>query len=764
MLDGSIMEADRLRLAALLALELPALGISGAAGDSSRLLEESKNAINRILSKRRGELVRVIGDNFLAIFDNCKDAVDAALEIAESLSALAATLSAQANLLSPRMGIHVGDVAFYEKSVFGPTVDGAEILRSATDPGELCVSGEVLSFLRSRSDIEALPLPERPQGLLPQGMKGFILTKSARQIDNSPDSAAPTSAGRNSDKTSSLDEIRRAILDEIRKRGRRLSVDEARSQFGWYGIEATEVIASLADDGILTGKRRTPAKAGNSADMGRSEPGAAGLGGETRHSQSAGYSWSRPASSLSSTGSDIASEIGRSIESAVHAIVSEIERSVENKAKYQPHRKNGSGREGYGDYDEALGKPLVSEAEGQRASKQRSKRQRTSPSKSLSTGAFERYRKEISAKAEKQKKGLVGGIISFAVINAALWYINMNIATGFAWAPIVSTFWGFGVIESIFSARRLSRQARETEALPDLDEGQTKELKEIHKARNSIGSHFFSTLSISAGLTAINLATKSSDPWHLIPIGVLSIIFVIHLLSYMATGPGKAAKFFSKLGLRRNKKSLEEARRQREAKTTVLGAYADLYQNAEESASEIEAALEDFAPEFKEEMKPQLKDYLGQVLLLAKTANELDGIIGDIPVEALKKDKAELKVKLEKASPSMRSEYEDSIREVEAQEESFKALNEQRELIDLRLRSSVNQIQQLRLDLAKAKAADKEREALLPESLISSVRSRSEELSNYIEDLKKGHLEALADPFEELEKAQNKQDSAAKNS
>jgi len=242
------------------------------------------------------------------------------------------------------------------------------------------------------------------------------------------------------------------------------------------------------------------------------------------------------------------------------------------------------------------------------------------------------------------------------------------------------------------------------------------------------------------------------------------VIFVIHFISYISTCPRRARQFFSKLGLKRNKKNLEEARRQREKKTTELGSYAELYQNAEESASEIETALGDFAPEFKQEMQPQLKDYLGQVLLLAKTANELDGIIGDIPVEALKKDKGELKVKLEKASPSMKSKYEDSIREVEAQEESFKALVEQRELIDLRLHSSVNQIQQLRIDLAKAKAADKEREALLPESLISSVRSRSEELSNYIEDLKKGHLEALADPFEELERAQKEQESANKPS
>jgi hypothetical protein len=762
------MEANRLRLSAVLSLELPALGISSPAGQSSRLLEESKNAMHRILNQRRGELVRAIGDNFLAVFENCKDAVDASLDISDSLKILSANLLVQPDLLYPRMGIHVGDVAFYEKNIFGPTVDSAEILRSAVDPGELCVSGEVLSLLQTRTDIEVTPLNNEAQSILPEGVKGFILTKTpgrgtqptespsdpvtaADAASSASSNSAPNgtnSSAKSGDRTPSLEEIRRAILDEIRKRGRRLSVEEARSQFGWYGIEATEVIASLADSGILTGKRKSSAgqaRANGPADTAR--PAEASRN-----------------SAASSTGSDIASEIGRSIESAVHAIVAEIERSVENKAKQQPHHRNGTRKDKLDQYEDSLDEPLVSDSERQRSTRNRSRRQAKIPTNSLSTSSFDRYRKEISTKAEKQKKGLAGNIISFAIINAALWFINLNIATGFAWAPIVSTFWGFGVIESIFSARRLSRQAKETEALPDLDERQTKEIKEIHKARSSVGSHFFSTLSVSAGLTVINMATGSPNPWHLIPIGILSIIFVIHFLSYIATGPRRARQFFSKLGLRRNKKSLAEARRQREAKTTELGAYADLYQNAEESAAEIETALGDFAPEFKEEMKPQLKDYLGQVLLLAKTANELDSIIGDIPVEALKKDKVELRTKLEKASPSMKSNYEGSIKEVEAQEESFKALVEQRELIDLRLRSSVNQIQQLRLDLAKAKAADKEREALLPESLISSVRSRSEELSNYIEDLKKGHLEALTDPFEELEKSQALLESSKKPS
>jgi hypothetical protein len=110
---------------------------------------------------------------------------------------------------------------------------------------------------------------------------------------------------------------------------------------------------------------------------------------------------------MSSTGSDIAGEIGRSIESAVHAIVAEIERSVENKAKYQPHRKNGSRRrDSFDEYEGPLDKPFVSASDRPRTPGQGSRRQRTSPSKTLSAGAFERYRKEISAKAEKQKKGL----------------------------------------------------------------------------------------------------------------------------------------------------------------------------------------------------------------------------------------------------------------------------------------------------------------------------------------------------------------------
>ncbi len=698
MLDGSIMEHKGLRLSAVLSIELPELGLSGTTGTTSRLLEESRLVIGLILAEHGGELVKSIGDSSLAVFSTCKQAVDAALAMAEALPALATKLSTEGRLLTPRMGIHVGDVAYYEKNIFGPTVDSAEALRSAIQPGKLCISGEVLSFLKDSTALEVEPLPEEDLRGLPQGIKAYTLAKSIPEGSVNPQQ----------ERVASLDEIRRAILDEIKKQGRRLSVDEARSQFGWYGLEAMEVIASLADAGILVGKRTPSRVSGTGAYTDRRDY------NETQGNF--GTEGSQSSQGISS--SALAGEIGKSIESAVHLIVKEIEKAVETKAK-QPARRP---------------------------------RDKKNSKAVAPNGAIERYRKEITTKADKQRKGLAGNLIAFLVINAGLWFLNINVARGFAWAPIVSTFWGFGLLENIFSAWRLGKQARETEALPDLDDEKTKELKEIHKAKSSVSSHFFSTLSISAGLTVINMATESSDPWHLIPIGVLSLIYVIHLFSYLTVWPAKARWFFASLGVRRNKKSLEEARARRQSTTTDLGGYADLYRGAEESVAEIEAGLVDYDAQFREDMKPQLKDYLGQVLLLAKTANELDSIIGQIPVEALQKDKATLTAKLEKASPGMRTEYQESIKEVQTQEESFKALAEQRELIDLRLRSSVNQLQQLKLELAKAKAADVGMDALLPQSLLSSVKTRSQELSNYIDDLKKGHLEALVDPFEELER------------
>lgn len=731
------MDNQEFKLSAILSIDIPDLSFSDEGDENAGSIEACHRLIEAVSLSHKGNLIKAIGDSFILSFDNCQDAVKCATDIARRLSSAPASTRPPSPQLRARMGIHLGDVRFFEKNVFGDAVDIASALQSAARPGSICVSAEVLSLVREKIALDASLLSGQRHKTLPAGIKAYeIQSAPASEADLSP--SRPESV----EKGPTLEEIRKAILEEIRVQGRRLTVDEAMRKFGWYGVEATEVIASLAESGILIGKA-----AGDRASW-----------DYYRRKEAPGYA-----------SANAAGDLGKSIETAIHSIVSEIERAVETGGKGNPQRpgeSSGTGLHFRFDKDsfkesamnfKEVGREIRRQVRESRHAERKGERRSgrgasASRGSALSTAAFDRYQADLSKKAGKLGKGIVGGIISFLVVNAGLWYLNLNYSKGFPWAAIVSVFWGFGLVDSVFSAIRISRQAREAEALADLDDAQTKELKGIHRERDSIGKHFISTLSIPSALWLVNMATDPGNPWFIIPSAILAATFVIHFITYAATAPGRSRRFFGKLGIRGNRRGLEEARKKREAATVGLGAYADVYREAQDSAADIESSLASSDPSEAAEMKPQLEGYLSQVLLLAKTANELDTIIGEIPMEALKKDKASLTAKLETSKEGMRSEYEGSIKEIEKQEESFKALAEQREVIDLRLRSSVSQLQQLKMDLARAKAADTETDTGRRESALSSIRARSEELSRYIDDLKEGNLEALADPFIELEK------------
>ncbi|PKL05706.1 MAG: hypothetical protein CVV53_08110, partial [Spirochaetae bacterium HGW-Spirochaetae-9] len=685
------MDTKDYRLSAILSIDIPGLSFSGESEEEASLIEASHNVIQTSARAQRGELIKAIGDSFLLSFANCQDAVTCALDIGEKLGSLRASSLAPTQPLQARMGIHLGDVGFFGKNIFGDAVDTAAALQAAAVPGTLCVSGEVLSFARETMGLDAKPLPVSRRKALPPNIQAYEISAASAARTNA-EAGQPASGP-------SLGEIRRAILEEIRIQGRRLTVAEALRKFGWYGVEATEVIASMAESGILIGEKRGEYRSENQ--------------GESRRPAAPGY-----------TSANAAGDLGRSIESAIHSIVSEIERAVETgkESGFSARSGNAPGAGIRINFDKDSFKESARDLKevGRELKRQIKGGKNRDPSRTVmpSTAAFNKYRSELSTKAGKIRRGLIADILSFLTINPILWYINLNYASGFRWAPIVTIFWGFGVVESILSAFRVSRQAREAEALPDLDESQTKELKSIHKARDSIGKHFLNALSIPAGLFYLNMTFDKANPWFIIPTAIFAVTFVIHLIGYMTTGPGRSRRFFEKLGIGRRRKDLKEAKKRRESVGVELGAYAEIYRSAQESAMDIEASLSSSDPKDAAEMKPQLEGYLKQVLLLAKTANELDAIIGEIPMADLEKDKAALRIKLEGAQVSMKTEYEGSIAEIEKQEESFKALAEQREVIDLRLRSSVSQLQQLKMELARAKAFDAESDTGRKESAL----------------------------------------------
>jgi chromosome segregation ATPase len=142
---------------------------------------------------------------------------------------------------------------------------------------------------------------------------------------------------------------------------------------------------------------------------------------------------------------------------------------------------------------------------------------------------------------------------------------------------------------------------------------------------------------------------------------------------------------------------------------------------------------------------------VGQVRLLAQSANEIERIVGAIPMQDLASDKAALQAKAgSAASASLKEEYQRSIDEIEKQEKSYDELRDQSEVIKLRLSSSVNQLKQMRIDMARLRASGDDGSGGLNE-----LRRRTDELALYLQDLRSGYAEGAVsggDPYAELEK------------
>ncbi|MDP2791754.1 MAG: adenylate/guanylate cyclase domain-containing protein, partial [Rectinemataceae bacterium] len=163
------MDTTAQKLSAILSIDIPELSFTGESEEEASLIEACHNIIQTSAHEQGGDLVKAIGDSFLLSFSNCKEAVTCALDIKEKLKAT--KTSSRAPTLRARMGIHLGDVGFFGKNIFGEAVDIASALQAVAAPGSLCVSGEVLSLVRETMSLNAKPFTGQRQRTLPPGIQ-----------------------------------------------------------------------------------------------------------------------------------------------------------------------------------------------------------------------------------------------------------------------------------------------------------------------------------------------------------------------------------------------------------------------------------------------------------------------------------------------------------------------------------------------------------------------------------------------------------------
>jgi adenylate cyclase len=107
------------------------------------LLREVSNAIEPPITRRRGEVVKRLGDGLMGAFRDVDSAAQAAFEGCERLAAI------EVEGYTPRLrtGIHLGRPRRVGRDYFGVDVNIAARLAEVAEPGEILVSDRTLQQL-----------------------------------------------------------------------------------------------------------------------------------------------------------------------------------------------------------------------------------------------------------------------------------------------------------------------------------------------------------------------------------------------------------------------------------------------------------------------------------------------------------------------------------------------------------------------------------------------------------------------------------------
>lgn len=154
------MEEKDYRLAAIMYTDI--VGFSKMMGENERetlaLLKIHNYIIENAVSTFHGNVIKTIGDAYMVDFRNTVEALQCAIEIQEKLYEY--NVSVVTNKILVRIGLHLGDIYFYEKDAFGDGVNIAARLQSFAKPGCICFSQDIYNQVLHKIDFHAENLGE----------------------------------------------------------------------------------------------------------------------------------------------------------------------------------------------------------------------------------------------------------------------------------------------------------------------------------------------------------------------------------------------------------------------------------------------------------------------------------------------------------------------------------------------------------------------------------------------------------------------------
>src|SRR5262245_28164639 len=152
------------------ARKLAAILIADAVGYSLRMANDDERAlralntrralIEQIVANHRGRVFGGAGDSIVAECPSAVDALRSAIEAQGAISLLNKEIP-EADAMSFRMGINLGDVIVEGQNLFGDGVNIAERLQALAAAGSICISSSVHEQVRDKVHVAYADLGEQ---------------------------------------------------------------------------------------------------------------------------------------------------------------------------------------------------------------------------------------------------------------------------------------------------------------------------------------------------------------------------------------------------------------------------------------------------------------------------------------------------------------------------------------------------------------------------------------------------------------------------
>ncbi len=621
----------------------------------SRMMEEDEKGtlqtldfhdklVREQIDRHRGSVIKTIGDAFLAQFSTTLDAVQCALGVQEGIREYS-----QARLgktLTLRIGVHLGDIYFYENDALGEGINIASRLQSLTKPGHITISREVYSQVSGK-------IPMRVESMGQVHLKNITREVHAYEI-------IPGGEDNNSS----------AYL---------------KAQKG----------AALADGPSVPPPPHPPLPGQVVPSVVRPAP----------------PSFRDFRDEWRSLKDHIKDQVQREIEGGP-----ERWRHVRHELRHELRNEFRRGGR-YGHVPEfvadILGEPEdLKHPDGTPLS------------------AFQVYKRKRIRQANQARGGWVGHLIPFVAVNGFLFLLYLGLTPGaHPWFLYPLFGWGIGVVSHWTSVWAARKTAEELERFDDLGDEDFEVVKKYQNDRGGFWTHLTSNAAVSALLLMIwTITTPGGFPWPLIPIGGMAIGVFSHLGPFLS----RRAEF------RERWRALSAGTAAPPKKAKKVEPDADpLVTKAKSLRDSIltqAGAMGDRNP-FGEDMTPTLDNYVRQIGELSAIEKEIAQVVASFDSRDLETQESSIRERIASTgSDTLKREYEKSLVEIGKQKKSFADLAEQQEILNLRIKSAMGNLQQMQIDLARIKGLSDGHQG----RSFLSLKDRSEELSRYLEDYREG--------------------------